>query len=68
MPRRSTDVAKLKTEAGEAAWYTTPEGRGQTEREFVPAIRSGSLMRSTGLKTAKTDPKVLEQLRRSGKA
>jgi hypothetical protein len=63
-------ISERKTEADEAAWYTTPEGRRQTEREFARAIRSGSLIRSTGLKTAKTDAKVLEQLmeERSGKA
>ncbi|HEX3748627.1 MAG TPA: hypothetical protein VHW09_32085 [Bryobacteraceae bacterium] len=67
MPRKSTEVAKVKSEAEEAGWYTTPEGRRQTEREFARALKSGTLVRSTGLKVAKTDPKVLEQLMEQAK-
>jgi len=67
MPRKSTKVAKVKSQAEEADWYTTPEGRRQTEREFARALRDGKLVRSTGLKVTKTDPKVLEQLMEQAK-
>ncbi len=62
MPRKSTDAPKLRSEAEEAAWYTTPEGRRRTEREFARALKNGTLLRSTGSKIARTDPKVLQQL------
>jgi len=62
MPRKSTEAAKVKSEAEEAGWYLTSEGRRQTEREFARALRNGTLVRSPGLKVARTDPKVLEQL------
>jgi predicted DNA binding CopG/RHH family protein len=62
MPRKSTDVSRLNSESDEADWYATPQGRQQTEREFVRALKDGTLSRSTGSKIAKTDPKVLERL------
>ena len=62
MPRKSTKAAKVKPQVEEADWYTTPQGRRQTEREFARALRHGTLVRSNGLKVTKTDPKVLEQL------
>ena len=43
MPRKSTNVPRFKSEAEEAGWYATPEGRRQTQREFVRALRAGSL-------------------------
>ncbi len=67
MPRKSTKVATVKPEGDEADWYTTPEGRRETEREFARALRSGTLVRSTGVKVTKTDPKVLEQLMEQAK-
>src|SRR5713101_3440870 len=62
MRRQSTNVPRFKSDAEEADWYATPEGRRQTEREFARAVRAGTLSRSAGLKAAKTDPKVLERL------
>ena len=62
MPRKSTNAAMLKTDAEEAIWYATPEGRRQTQREFARALRTGTLSRSSGLKVAKTDPNALQQL------
>ena len=62
MPHKSTKIAKIKSPAEEADWYTTPEGRRQTEREFARALRNGTLVRSTGVKVTKTDRKLLEQL------
>jgi hypothetical protein len=67
MARKSTDARTFKSETDEANWYSTPEGRRQTEREFTRALNAGTLSRSTGLKAAKTDPKILEQLMRQAK-
>ena len=67
MPRKSTSVPRFKSDAEEAGWYATPEGRRQTQREFVRALRAGTIRRSSGLKVAKTDPKVLEQLMEQAK-
>jgi hypothetical protein len=62
MPRKSTKVSKSRSEAEEAEWYTTPEGRRQTQREFARALRTGTLSRSAGLQVARTDPTLLQQL------
>lgn len=62
MPRKSTKVSKFNSEADEADWYTTPEGRRQTQREFARALRAGTLSRSAGLRVARTDPTLLRQL------
>ena len=67
MPRKSTDVVKLKANAGEADWYTTPEGRLQTQREFARALKEGTLIRSAGSKITRSDPRVLEQLMEEAK-
>ncbi len=67
MPRKSTDAPRFKSEVDEAAWYATPPGRRQTQREFARALKNGTLIRSTGSKIAKTDPKVLEQLMEQAK-
>src|ERR1035438_4984079 len=67
MPRKSPNVPRFKSDAEEADWYATPEGRRQTQREFVRALRAGTLRRSSGLKVAKTDPKALEQLMEQAK-
>jgi hypothetical protein len=67
MPRKSIKVANLKSPEEEADWYMTPEGRCQTEREFVRALRNGTLVRSTGRKVPKTDPKLLDQLMEQAK-
>ena len=67
MPRKSTDVPKFKSEAEEADWYATPQGRRQTQREFARALKDGTLIRSTGSKIARTDPQVLERLMEQAK-
>ncbi len=67
MPRKSTGTHRFKSEAGEANWYATPQGRRQTAREFVRALRDGRLSRSTGLKAARSDPKILEQIIKEAK-
>ena len=66
MPRKSTP--ELKSEAEEAAWYTTPEGRRQTRREFERALRSGTALRSGGSKIPRTDARVLTELMELAKA
>ena len=65
MPRKSTDVRKFKAE--EADWYVNPQGRRQTQREFARALKDGTLIRSTGLRIAKSDPKMLEKLMEEAK-
>lgn len=62
MPRKSTNLPSFKSDIEEADWYATPQGRRQTQREFARALRAGTLSRSAGLKVAKTDPRLLEQL------
>jgi hypothetical protein len=59
MLRKSPGVPRFKSDAEETGWYATPEGRRQTQREFLRALRAGTLSRSSGLKVAKTDPKAL---------
>ena len=66
MPRKSTP--DLKSEAEEAAWYTTPEGRRETRRQFERALRSGAALRSEGSKIPPTDAKVLTELMELAKA
>ena len=62
MPRKSTKDPGGKSEAEQANWYATPEGRRQTEREFARALRAGTAIRSGGLQAAKTDRRTLEEL------
>jgi hypothetical protein len=67
MLRKSTNIPKIRSEAGEGEWYTTPEGRRQTRREFARALKDGTVIRTTGSKIPKTGPKVLEQLMEEAK-
>src|ERR1035437_944702 len=62
MPRTSTDVPKFKSDAEEADWYATPQGRRQTQREFARALKDGSVIRPARSKILKTDSSVLLQL------
>jgi len=66
MPRKST--LKNNFEASEAAWYVTPDGRRQTQREFERALRTGKLVRSEGSAISRTDAKVLTRLMALAKA
>jgi hypothetical protein len=66
MPRKSTPEPKSESE--EAAWYTTPAGRRQTQREFERAIRRGTALRSEGSKVPRTDARVLAELMELAKA
>jgi hypothetical protein len=62
MPRKSASVPRFKSEAEEAGWYATPEGRRQTQREFARALRAGTIGRSASLKVTRTDPQILARL------
>jgi hypothetical protein len=62
MATKSTKPATRGSESDDAAWYTTPEGRRQTQREFERALRIGDIILSNGLKVPKSDPKFLERL------
>jgi hypothetical protein len=62
MPRKLADTRQPKSEAEEADWHATPEGRRITQREFARALRDGTLSRSPGLDHPKTRRNVLEQL------
>ena len=67
MPRKLTNIPPVRSEAEEGEWYVSPQGRRQTQREFARALKDGTLIRATGSKIAKTDPKVLEQLMEQAK-
>ena len=60
MPRKSN--AEREAAAVEAAWYTTPEGRRQTQREFERTVKRGGLLRSAGSTIPLTDARVLAEL------
>ena len=62
MARKSARPKLSRSESEEAHWYATPQGRRQTQREFERALREGNVARSSGLKTRKTDPKILTEL------
>lgn len=67
MPHTSTDVPKFKSDAEEADWYATPQGRRQTQREFARALKDRNMIRSAGSKVLKTDSRVLHQLMEQAK-
>jgi len=67
MVRKSTNVPRFKSDAEEADWYATAEGRRLTQREFARALRAGTLSRSAGLKVTKTDPTILKNLMEQAK-
>ena len=62
--------SKTETEAtgAEAAWYATPEGRRQTQREFERAIKRGDLVRSQGSTIPVSDAKLLSELVEAARA
>jgi predicted DNA binding CopG/RHH family protein len=66
MARKTPQIPRLKSDTKDADWYASPEGRKQTQR--ARAIAAGTLIRSDGLKIAKTAHKTLEQLMEQAKA
>lgn len=56
MAHRSKSDPGFRSEAEEASWYATPQGRRQTQREFERARRSGTLETNPkGLKVKRTN-------------
>lgn len=68
MARKLTESVAVKSEAEEADWYATPQGRQQTRREFERALRGGTVTRVSGAKLQRTDAKVLAELMEQAKA
>ncbi|HYL72858.1 MAG TPA: hypothetical protein VEU96_01580 [Bryobacteraceae bacterium] len=62
MPQKSTKHSKSKSKALETDWYTTPQGRRQTQREFERALKNGTLLRSSGSRIPRTNPAVIRAL------
>ncbi len=62
MPRNSNKKT-FKSEAEEAAWWASSEGRKTVEREMDKGMRNGTAkLYSKGLNVKRTDPAVLEEL------
>ena len=68
MLRKSTKTSDPRPESEEADWYTSPQGRRQTQREFELALKNGTLVRSSGSRLRRTDPDLLETLLKQAKA
>ena len=66
MARKSK--SEMESAAAAAAWYATPEGRRQTQREFERAIKRGDILRSKGSTIPLTDTKLLTELMEKAKA
>jgi hypothetical protein len=64
---KSTKMPNFRSEAEEADWYATPDGRRQGQREFERALKNGTLQVSNGLDVPPTDPKVLFELLKRAK-
>jgi hypothetical protein len=62
MPLKSGKKHESQFGAEEIDWYASPEGRRQTQREFEKALKDGTLIRSSGSRTPRTNPKVLKTL------
>jgi hypothetical protein len=67
MPRKSTEVDKPESGAEEIDWYTSPEGRRRTQREFEKALKDGTLIRLPGSRTPRTNPAILKTLLQQAK-
>ena len=62
MERKAEEIPMASSESEEAAWYSTAEGRRQTQREFDRALQDGTISRSPGLEIPKSDPEFLAKL------
>lgn len=62
MPRKSTKLSETRSKTEEPDWYASPEGRRQTQREFERALRTGTLIHSSGSRIPRTDSNVLAEL------
>jgi hypothetical protein len=68
MALKSTRLHKPKSGTEETDWYASPSGRRQTQREFERALKDGTLIHSSGLRTPRTNPDVLKTLLERAKA
>lgn len=74
MARKSTKkpdakMPEFKSEAVEADWYATAEGRQHTRRQFEKALRDGTIQRNPhGMPVKQTDPAILQELMEQAKA
>jgi hypothetical protein len=62
MALKSTQLNKSKSKTEETDWYVSSEGRRQTQREFERALKDGTLVRSSGSRIPRTNPRVLQAL------
>lgn len=61
---RNSKQKKFKSEAEEAAWWDSPEGRKTLEREMDEGVRKGTAkFYPKGLKVKRTDPALLKEIR-----
>jgi hypothetical protein len=68
MARKSAELSESRSQTAEADWYSTPEGRRRTQREFERALKDDTLLRSPGASIPRTNPEVLEELLERAKA
>ena len=68
MPRKSTKLHESESGTEDIDWYASPEGRRQTQREFERALKDGTLIRSSGSRTPRTNPNILKILLHRAKA
>ena len=62
MARKSTKLHGGASETGASDWYSSPEGRRRTQREFERALKDGTLVRSSGSRIPRTSPALLKTL------
>jgi predicted DNA binding CopG/RHH family protein len=65
MARRSKSSS---AEAALSAWYASPEGRRQTQREFERALKRGAVLPSEGARITLSNAKTLAELVAQAKA
>ncbi len=68
MARKSAKSPGLKSEAEEAEWYETPQGREQTQREFEKALRAGKTRPARYAHIQRSDAALLLGLMEQAKA
>lgn len=68
MARKSNKGAEVKSEAEEAEWYATPQGRERTRREFERALRTGKVAHLSQATIHRSEGKLLVDLMEQAKA
>jgi uncharacterized protein (DUF4415 family) len=68
LSKLQTKELEFSSEAAEADWYASAEGRRQTQRELELAIRNGTVVNSPGADIVRTDPELLARLMDQAKA